>query len=128
MTDHPRLTMGDHSYSDGRVDLRCNLSDVIVGKFCSIAKGVVMDCGFQHNPRFVSSYPFNVLMPQFGHLTGHPVTKGDIVIGNDVVMNRCGFAHHGLGMIGSPSPDSRASKSSAVRGELTHAKFSSGPL
>lgn len=81
---HPVLTMGDHSYSDGPVSLRCNLSDVIVGKFCSIAKGVVMDCGFNHNPQFVSSYPFNVLMPQFGHLKGHPVTKGDIVIGNDV--------------------------------------------
>jgi acetyltransferase-like isoleucine patch superfamily enzyme len=79
------LTMGNGSYSDGPITLRLDLSNVIVGKFCSIARGVVMDCGFNHNLKFISTYPFNVMNPsKFGHLKGHPVTKGDIIIGNNV--------------------------------------------
>jgi acetyltransferase-like isoleucine patch superfamily enzyme len=76
--------MGNGSYSDGPVTLRLDLSNVIVGKYCSIGRNVVMDCGFNHNLKFGTTYPFNVLNPKFAHLKGHPVTKGDIVIGNAV--------------------------------------------
>jgi acetyltransferase-like isoleucine patch superfamily enzyme len=79
------LTMGVGSYSDGPITLRLDLSNVIVGKYCSIASGVIMDCGFNHNTKFITTYPFNSAHPQhFGHIKGHPVTKGDILIGNDV--------------------------------------------
>lgn len=79
------LTMGHGSYSDGPLTLRLDLSNVVVGKYCSIARGVIMDCGFSHNTKFVTTYPFNAINPQsFGHIKGHPVTKGDIIIGNDV--------------------------------------------
>lgn len=79
------LTMGVGSYSDGPLTLRLNLRNVFVGKYCSIARGVIMDCGFSHNTKFITTYPFNAINPQaFGHIKGHPVTKGDIVIGNDV--------------------------------------------
>ena len=78
------IIMGAHSYADGPVTLRLDLSNVIVGKYCSIGRNVVMDCGFNHNLKFGTTYPFNVLYPKFAHLKGHPVTKGDIVIGNAV--------------------------------------------
>jgi acetyltransferase-like isoleucine patch superfamily enzyme len=77
--------MGRWSYSDGPVTLRFELSNVVVGKFCSIARNVVMDCGFNHNLKFGTLFPFNTIFPNlFGNIKEHPVTRGDIVIGNDV--------------------------------------------
>ena len=35
-----------------------------------------------------TTYPFNVLDPRFAHITGHPHSKGDVVIGNDVWVGR----------------------------------------
>jgi len=78
------LTMGVGSYADTLIECRLNLSNVTIGKYCSIARGVVMDCGFNHNTCFISTYLFNVLFSEFKHLKGHPVSKGDIKIGNDV--------------------------------------------
>jgi acetyltransferase-like isoleucine patch superfamily enzyme len=78
------LQMGYRSYMDTPITCRLDLSNVIIGKYCAIARNVTMDCGFNHNTKFVSTYPFNALVPGLGHLKGHPVTKGDIVIGNDV--------------------------------------------
>ena len=57
---------------------------VKIGAFCSIAEGVIFDGGFQHNMKFVSTYPFPTYFNNCGHLTGHVTCKGDITIGNDV--------------------------------------------
>lgn len=62
---------------------RGTMNNVTIGKYCSIAQGVIVDGGFNHNMNFVSTFPFNS-MQGCEHLTGHPVCKGDIVIGNDV--------------------------------------------
>lgn len=59
------------------------MNNVTIGKYCSIAQGVIVDGGFNHNMNFVSTFPFNSIQG-CEHLTGHPVCKGDIVIGNDV--------------------------------------------
>lgn len=76
---------GAHSYSDGNITLRGDLTDVIIGKFCSIAGSVAMDCGFSHNTKLVTTFPFEAKFPErFGHLKTHFVSKGNIVIGNDV--------------------------------------------
>lgn len=77
-----KLYMGDRSY--GQPILRGDLADVYVGKFCSIAQDVVIDCGWHHNTGFVTTYPLNVFFSDLKHIKGHPVSKGDVVIGNDV--------------------------------------------
>jgi len=77
------LIIGKGTY--GTVHRRGNQNTVTIGNYCSIAGNCVCDCGWQHNIKFVSTYPFNHLFANScGSLTGHPVCKGDINIGSDV--------------------------------------------
>jgi acetyltransferase-like isoleucine patch superfamily enzyme len=76
------LKMGIGSY--GSMIRRGVHNSITVGNYCSIAEGCICDGGFGHNTKFVTTYPLNVNMRNCGHLTGHPVWKGDIFIGNDV--------------------------------------------
>jgi chloramphenicol O-acetyltransferase type B len=74
------LTIGAHTY--GSPILRGTHNNVTIGKFCSIAEGVIFDGGFSHNHRNVSTYPFN---PNWTNdVPLNLKIKGDIVVGNDV--------------------------------------------
>lgn len=58
-----------------------------IGKFCSIAGGVIIFLGGNHRVDWVTTYPFVEFpeeWPKAKGITGHPVSKGDVVIGNDV--------------------------------------------
>jgi len=44
--------------------------------------------GGGHRTEWVTTYPFSALDPQHKHISGHPVSKGDVVIGNDVWIGR----------------------------------------
>ncbi len=55
-----------------------------MGKYCSIAKGVTIYLGSEHRPDWGTTYPFNIYWPEGQGITGHPKSKGDVVIGNDV--------------------------------------------
>lgn len=58
-----------------------------IGKFCSIADGVTIFLGGNHRTDWVSTFPFNKLpeaFPNGVNITGHPISKGNITIGNDV--------------------------------------------
>ena len=44
--------------------------------------------GGEHRVDWLTTYPFNVLWPEGVQITGHPATKGDITIGNDVWLGR----------------------------------------
>lgn len=97
--DHPlsdrlhapeRLVMGRGSYGEPSV-LAYALSDGIVriGAFCAMAQGVTFLVGGDHRLDWVSTFPFRVVwgLPGAGH-DGHPASKGDIVVGNDVWLGR----------------------------------------
>lgn len=73
------LIMGLHSY--GTPVRRGNMNTITIGKYCSIAEGVVMDSGFNHKHGNISTYPFHRLFPEIESNIEHP---GDIIIGNDV--------------------------------------------
>lgn len=77
-----QVYLGHRSY--GTPIVRGDISDVYVGKYCSIAQNVIVDCGFHHNTDFATTYPLNVFFDELKHITGHPKSKGDICIGNDV--------------------------------------------
>lgn len=77
-----QLIIGEYSY--GEPIRRGSGNNVTIGKFCQIAQNVRIDGGFQHNTKFISTYPFNQRFIECEHLTGHPLIKGDVVIGNDV--------------------------------------------
>ena len=59
---------------------------LIIGKFCSIAPDVRIFLGDEHRTDWITTYPFGTVHKDvFGDRdTGHPATKGDVVIGNDV--------------------------------------------
>jgi acetyltransferase-like isoleucine patch superfamily enzyme len=59
-----------------------------IGKFCSIAEGVVVFLGANHRVDWITTYPFGHIheneFPKVSREHGHPATKGDVIIGNDV--------------------------------------------
>ncbi len=77
------LTAGRYTY--GLPLTRRGVGNTVkIGAFCSFASGVTLDGGFQHNMKYVSTFPFPTNFIGCEHLGGHVVCKGDITIGNDV--------------------------------------------
>lgn len=89
LKDIPQLSrykIGDWSYcSEGfKVMEWGEGASFQVGKFCSIADNVSVFLGGEHRIDWITTYPFNVLVPEGSQFSGHPKTKGDVIIGNDV--------------------------------------------
>lgn len=61
---------------------------LIIGKFCSIAEGVVVFLGANHRVDWFTTFPFGhtreSVFPKVKRDHGHPATNGDVTIGNDV--------------------------------------------
>lgn len=77
--------IGDYSYGSP-IDILDLVDDVTlkIGKYCSIAAGVRILLGADHRTDWVTTYPFNILYSDIVKNTGHPASKGNIIIGNDV--------------------------------------------
>ena len=94
------MSFGKYSfgkYSYGFINLRSwngeinpsekNDYKLVVGNFCSIASNVDCYLGGNHRIDRVTSYPFgHIYKDVFNKFdgNGYPVTKGDVIIGNDV--------------------------------------------
>ena len=79
--------IGEFTYGRPRVIAFSKDSRLIIGKFCSIAANVKIVLDADHRMDWVSTYPFPALeniWPEARGLKGHPATKGDVIIGNDV--------------------------------------------
>ena len=61
-------------------------TDILIGSFTSIADNVQIFKGGNHNPNWVSTYPFGHIHTNVfpWHGEGQPSTKGNVVIGSDV--------------------------------------------
>jgi len=85
-----RLTMGRCSYGDPLVatfpgDTAC----VRVGAFSSIGPDVILMDGGDHRVDWISTFPFRAVLDLPGaYQDGHPLSHGDIEIGNDVWIGR----------------------------------------
>ena len=75
--------IGDYTYGSPNIVNFINSGKVIIGKYCSIAPQVTILPGGNHRPDWVTTYPFSDFRP-YRHIKGHPSSKGDIIIGNDV--------------------------------------------
>ena len=83
--DYPQwIEIGDYTYGIPNIKAWDESTKIKIGKFCSIAQGVTILAGGEHQSKWVTTYPFNALLPTFNYIQGHPATKGDINIGNDV--------------------------------------------
>jgi acetyltransferase-like isoleucine patch superfamily enzyme len=83
------MNLGKHSYSSSPLIITNKYDDTTYecGKFCSIAKNLTICLGGNHRTDWVTTYPFghihkNVFNTFNGE--GHPRTRGNVVIGNDV--------------------------------------------
>ena len=81
------MTFGKYTYGEPKIiDFGSNAT-LKVGNFCSIAGSVKIYLGGNHRTDWVTTYPFghinNNIFNNFNGV-GHPSTKGDVIIGNDV--------------------------------------------
>lgn len=79
--------IGDFTYGNPRILHWGENSRLEIGKFCSIAENVTIFLGGNHRVDWISTYPFPAVYknhPVASKITGHPSTKGDVIIGNDV--------------------------------------------
>lgn len=83
------ITSGAYSYGLNRIKVRewGEGAALTIGKFCSIAEGVEVVLGGNHRTDWMTTYPFgHIFKDIFGPAPhpGHPATRGDVNIGNDV--------------------------------------------
>jgi len=83
------ITGGRYSYGYNEISLIIPHQDVKVevGSFCSIAAGCKIYVCANHRVDWVTTYPFgHINQHVFTNFNGqgHPATKGDTIIGNDV--------------------------------------------
>jgi len=79
-----RYKIGEYTYGKPRVIHGGKKTSLTIGKYCSISTQVVIFLGGDHRVDWVSTYPFPLLWDHASSITGHPSTKGDVIIGNDV--------------------------------------------
>lgn len=78
--------IGDYTYGNPIVYFEGE-GNLKIGKFCSIAfDNVKIFLGGNHRVDWATTYPFNKIaeFSEASNITGHPSSKGDVVIGNDV--------------------------------------------
>lgn len=81
------VMIGEHTYGSPNVYHWGDETKLRIGKYCSIADDVVILLGGEHRIDWTTTYPFSAfssLWGQSSRVSGHPVSKGDVIIGNDV--------------------------------------------
>lgn len=81
---YPQYQIGKGSYGDLKIHSWDESTKFEMGAYCSIADGVQVFLGGEHRADWVSTYPFSVFWPSAQTCTGHPASKGDVIVGNDV--------------------------------------------
>jgi hypothetical protein len=75
----PMIKLGRHSYSHALQ--RGTMNTVHVGNFTSIAEGVIFDGGFNHETKYITTFPLHTIWPELPSNIQQPK---DIYIGHDV--------------------------------------------
>jgi acetyltransferase-like isoleucine patch superfamily enzyme len=80
------MTFGKYSYGNPKIYWENPNGKLVVGNFCSIATSTIY-LGGNHRTDWVTTYPFgHIHQNKFNTFNGdgHPGTKGNVIIGNDV--------------------------------------------
>ncbi len=84
---NPGYQIGEHTYGHPKVYDWDEKTNLIIGRYTSIADDVTILLGGNHRMDWASTYPFPALedaWPEAAAIEGHPWSKGDVVIGSDV--------------------------------------------
>jgi acetyltransferase-like isoleucine patch superfamily enzyme len=90
------FSVGAWSYGKPKVIDFGEGADFRVGRFCSIGVGVTILLGGEHRVDWITTYPFSVAFEDAKNYSGHPKTKGDVIIGNDVWIGQDAFILSGV--------------------------------
>ena len=83
-----QFSIGEYTYGFPRVlfpEPGCRL---VIGRFCSIARGVEVFLGGEHCTRWISTYPFHDVISGIEQSTDTVRSKGSVTIGSDVWVGR----------------------------------------
>ena len=81
------MSIGKHTYGTPIILWNDSGANLIIGNFTSIARNVTIYLGGNHRTDWVTTYPFGHINTEIFNTfngEGHPSTKGDVIIGNDV--------------------------------------------
>jgi chloramphenicol O-acetyltransferase type B len=89
MVGRSPITVGRFSYGAEKATIKewGEGAALQVGSFCSIADGLSIFLGGNHRSDWASTFPFgHIFRDQLGgqDIVGHPRSRGDVIIGNDV--------------------------------------------
>ncbi len=76
---YSKFSVGKYTY--GRPHIYGGGASIKIGKFCSISMNSTIYLSSNHNPNWISTYPFEII---FKNITYSELSKGDVEIGNDV--------------------------------------------
>ena len=94
------MQIGRHTYVDGdQIELLWVQADLAIGAFTSIARGLKVFLGGDHRTDWISTFPFTTMWPPVKG-EGHPATKGNVTIGNDVWIGQNSIILPGCASIG----------------------------
>jgi len=79
--EYRKYEIGEFTYGTPKVLKYNQNSNLKIGKFCSIAEGVKIFLGGEHQVKNISTYPFKTI---FKKDCNDDFSKGDVIIGNDV--------------------------------------------
>lgn len=81
------MNIGRYTYGAEHIKLHWETQGTLtIGSFCSIADNINIYLGGNHNVNHITTYPFgHVYLNKFKiNNVKHPVTNGNVIIGNDV--------------------------------------------
>ncbi len=81
--------IGPYTYGENHITIKSwgEGYNVYIGNFCSIANNLTIYLGGNHRHDWVTTYPFGHVNQHIFNTfngEGHPASKGDVIIGNDV--------------------------------------------
>lgn len=83
--DFAKYVSGKGTYINETLEVFPHEGSILkVGAYCSFAPYIQIILGAEHRIDWTTTFPFTALWDQAKNITGHPLSKGDVVIGNDV--------------------------------------------
>lgn len=84
MDSQSNIIIGYGTYGTPNVIEYGTGSKLIIGKYCSISPNVTILLGGEHDIKRLTTYPFDMLANLANKTPPYSLTKGDVIIGNDV--------------------------------------------
>ena len=85
VTSDPRVNVGKFTYGNPLLMMWGDQERIRIGSFCSIANEVVIFGGGEHLTNWVTTFPLRIAFGDpLAEKDGHPASKGETKIGNDV--------------------------------------------